>query len=197
MPNPPPTRKEFLARSGHALGGVWLLGNLSLLREAAAAAVEAERRQEPFRVLSESEARELEAVAEQIMPATDTPGARDAGVVRFVDGALESFAADMVEPVRAGLRDLGERVTEAHPDATGFSDLGFDEQTALLRQVERTPFFQIARFLTVAGMFSLPSYGGNRDMAGWDLLGFEERPLWQPPFGHYDERYGQERGDDR
>ena len=188
MSNPSPSRKDFLKRSGQVLGTAWLLGDASGVREAAAAAVEAARHQEPYGVLRPEEVRELEAVAEQIIPTTDTPGARDAGVVRFMDTALDGFAAGMLPPIRAGLEDLRGRTAEVHSADVRFSDLEFDDQTALLRQFEPTPFFQTVRFLTIAGMFSLPSYGGNRDGAGWEVIGFEERPIWQPPFGYYDER---------
>jgi gluconate 2-dehydrogenase gamma chain len=41
-------------------------------------------------------------------------------------------------------------------------------------------------YLTVAGMFALPSYGGNRDHIGWKLLGFTHQHVWAPPFGFYD-----------
>ena len=50
-------------------------------------------------------------------------------------------------------------------------------------------FFQTMRYLTLAGMFSHPNHGGNRDKLGWQLLGFEDRHSWQPPFGHYDAGY--------
>jgi hypothetical protein len=35
----------------------------------------------------------------------------------------------------------------------------------------------------------MPKYGGNHDKAGWKLLGFEDRHVWQPPFGYYDKDY--------
>ncbi len=41
-------------------------------------------------------------------------------------------------------------------------------------------------------MFALPSYGGNRDKAGWHLIGFDDRHFWQPPFGYYDEHEGRD-----
>jgi gluconate 2-dehydrogenase gamma chain len=47
----------------------------------------------------------------------------------------------------------------------------------------------MVHFLTVAGMFALPGYGGNRDKLGWALLGFEDHHAWQPPFGYYDAAY--------
>lgn len=193
MPDTPPSRRDFLTRSGQALGGAWLFSNLALVRKAAARAAEADRRQDAFVFLGADEARDLEAVAEQIMPATDTPGARDVGVIRFMDQALDSFAGEMVGPVRGGLEDLNGRVRRAHSDVERFSELGFAEQTALLEEIEDGPFFQTVRYLTVVGMFSLPRYGGNRDEKGWEVLGFDERPVWQPPFGYYDERYRRER----
>jgi hypothetical protein len=35
-------------------------------------------------------------------------------------------------------------------------------------------------------MFAMPVRGGNRDKAGWALIGFVDRHVWQPPFGYYD-----------
>lgn len=195
MPNPAPTRKDFLHASARALGGAWLAAHLAPIREAAAEAAEARRSQQPYRVLTPEEARELEAVAEQILPATDTPGAADAGVIHFIDAALDSFAGEMAPVLRDGLERLERWVAERHPPGTRFSDLDFDAQTRILRDLEDTPFFESARHLTVAGMFSLPSRGGNRDEVGWRLLGFDDRPVWEPPFGHYDGRRA-DAGDD-
>jgi hypothetical protein len=36
------------------------------------------------------------------------------------------------------------------------------------------------------GFFGNPSYGGNRDLVGWKLIGFEDRFQFEPPFGYYD-----------
>jgi Gluconate 2-dehydrogenase subunit 3 len=56
-------------------------------------------------------------------------------------------------------------------------------------QVERTPFFERVRLLTLLGMFALPKYGGNRDHVGWQLIGFPDQHIFQPPFGYYDREY--------
>ena len=58
-----------------------------------------------------------------------------------------------------------------------------------MRTVEQTPFFEQMRLLTLLGMFSSPAYGGNVDGAGWKLLGFEDRHVFEPPFGWYDRDY--------
>ena len=60
---------------------------------------------------------------------------------------------------------------------------------AWLHEVEKTPFFNAVRRLTVLGLIALPKYGGNHDNLGWKLIGVEDRHFWQPPFGHYDADY--------
>jgi hypothetical protein len=47
-----------------------------------------------YRVLSEPQGATLEALAAQIIPTDDTPGAREARVVNFMDNGLATFAAD-------------------------------------------------------------------------------------------------------
>lgn len=72
------------------------------------------------------------------------------------------------------------------------SELEIDDQMTVMRAIESEPYFGLVRYLTVVGMFSHPSYGGNRDRMGWKLIGFDDRHAWLPPFGYYDENPGQE-----
>jgi hypothetical protein len=106
--------------------------------------------------------------------------------VHFIDQALGGFLAEAADSWREGLADLDRRARRDGGAASGFADLPFDEQTALLRDLEDTPFFRQAILLTHCGLFALPAWGGNRDGAGWTLLGFDSRHAWEPPFGHYD-----------
>ena len=39
------------------------------------------------------------------------------------------------------------------------------------------------------GLLALPKYGGNKDNAGWALIGVEDNHYWEPPFGYYDRDY--------
>jgi gluconate 2-dehydrogenase gamma chain len=73
--------------------------------------------------------------------------------------------------------------------SASFSALAPEQQDALLVSIEDTEFFGTMRYMTIAGMFSLPEYGGNRDYAGWNLIGFEHKHVWEPPFGFYDADY--------
>jgi gluconate 2-dehydrogenase gamma chain len=61
-----------------------------------------------------------------------------------------------------------------------------DQQDQILKGIEKTDFFQAVRFGTICGTFALPSWGGNRDHAGWRLIGLTHQPVFQPPFGYYD-----------
>lgn len=115
------------------------------------------------KALTAAQARTLDIVAELIMPATDTPGAREAGVPQFVDRAVGDFcsAADAAT-IRAGL-DRIEADAQAG-QGKPFAALTAAQQTALLviyeaegrqrRQGEPPKFFPVLRDLVTAGYFT-------------------------------------------
>lgn len=180
------SRRDFVASSGTLVGGAWLALHLPAVQAAAAHARRALARTAPFEILTPEEAKELEAVAAQIIPTDDTPGAREAGVIYFMDKVLGTFGGQFLEPIRSGLPDLLKAARAQNPAVRAFSELTFEQQTEVLRSMEQTPFFGAVRFLTVAGMFGDPSYGGNQEEAGWRLIGFDGGHAQQPPFGYYD-----------
>lgn len=178
------SRRAFLQASGSIAGGAWLALQTPSVLAAAQAAAAAREAGAPFKNLSPAQAAGLEAVTARIIPADDTPGAREAGVVFFIDQALGGFMAESSGLLLQGMADLDAAALGA--GGKPFTALAPEAQDALLRTIEDTPFFGMAHFLTVAGMFALPSYGGNRDYLGWKLIGFDHRHGWAPPFGHYD-----------
>jgi len=131
------------------------------------------------------EAREVEAVGAQIIPADETGGAREAGVIRFIDLNLAAFERELQEPYREGLKMLAQK------SGGQFSVLSNERQIEVLRGIEKTPFFGMVRNHTVIGFFSHPQYGGNYERIGWKLIGFEDAFAFQPPFGYYDSPEGQ------
>src|SRR5262249_27548680 len=111
------------------------------------------------------------------------------------DRSLATFNASQKQLYVDGVQDLNRRATERHSTETqptrtagtaSFATLTPAQQDALLHEIEETPLFQTARFDTIVGTFALPTGGGNRDYAGWRMLGFEHQPAFQPPFGFYD-----------
>jgi gluconate 2-dehydrogenase gamma chain len=139
--------------------------------------------------LSAAEAADVEAVTAQIIPTDDTAGAREAGVVYFIDRALATFLSQLADDYRAQLRAFQGECRERHPGAGSFASLTSAQQFEYLKTVDQTPFFETTRLLTLLGMFSLPAYGGNRNGLGWKLIGFEDRHSFRPPFGYYDRNY--------
>lgn len=179
------TRRAFFAQSGAAVGGGWIAAMLPDIAAAAAFVADAGARF-AFSVLSPEEVRDVDAIASRIIPSDGTPGAAEAGAVQFVDRALETFMQGALPAFRDGLEQLNDAVHASHPDVSRFFELGTEDQIAVLKEAETTPFFGMVRFLTIAGTFSHPSYGGNTDRAGWQLIGFDDRHVWQPPFGAYE-----------
>lgn len=183
----PPDRREFLQHSGTMLGGAWLLGLVPAFEAAGRYARQAHADGLPFAVLTPREARDMEAVASVMIPTDDTPGAREAGVVHFIDRSLESFFSGFLPPVRGWLGGLQSYVQDQHDGIDGFADLSEATQADVLREVEAQGGpFGLIRIMVVLGMFSHPDYGGNQGQVGWDLLGYETAPAYEPPFGYYD-----------
>jgi hypothetical protein len=189
------SRRRFLAGSGGlaALAGSPLLrAGLPGLVTFSASACTARDEGAAFEVLSSAEAREFEAIAARILPTTDTPGAREAGVIWFMDKSFGSIMKDSLEFAQIGLAEFQSGVPAAWPGAKFFSDLEENEQDDYLASREETDFFGFVRFMTIAGFFGMSSYGGNRDNIGWKLLGLDsQHHAWQAPFGYYDAEYMQ------
>jgi len=176
MMHDPLSRRHFVGAMTASLAATWFAG--PRLPDLATAG----------RVLSPFQLRELDAIAALVLPADETPGAREAQVVHFIDRALASFAAEQRPLFEAGLADLRTRAAARHPGVASFADLGAAEAAALLTELEaeHSEFFEAARIATIAGFLANPEYGGNAGKTGWRLLGFEDRFAWQAPFGWYD-----------
>jgi len=192
MNNKQQSRRRFIQASGSMLAGALAGINMPALLGLGQSAALARDGGQAFKVLDLLEAADLQAITSQIIPSDGTPGAREAGVIYFIDGAMAAMFAGMLPGLRSGLSKLNGSIPG---DGRRFVDLADAEQQALLQQEEDSEFFGMVRFLTLAGMFSLPEYGGNRDHLGWKLIGFDHRHAWSPPFGYYDAQYG-ERGSD-
>jgi hypothetical protein len=186
MKNTGSSRRDFLVKSTGLAGMSWLTLNAPMLMAAAEAATEQRASDSGWVNISPSEAAVLAAVVDQIIPPDKTPGAAEIGVVYFIDQALGDFMAEAAGMLKQGILDLDHSALEAFPRKEGFADLSFKKQTRQLEQIDTTPFFNTMIFLTHCGMFAMPSRGGNRNKAGWDLLGFNNQHAWQPPFGYYD-----------
>ncbi len=139
--------------------------------------------------LNDDDLATVTAYTERLMlGAPGKPGAKEAGVSNYIDLALAGAYADMGDMYRRGLQALDAYCNEAFKDS--FVYLKPAQQDEVITAMEAgkatgftfpsaQSFFNTLRTHTMEGMFADPIYGGNKDFAGWRLVGF---PGAQPNF---------------
>jgi gluconate 2-dehydrogenase gamma chain len=206
-------RRRFLSQSFAALGATWATTHWTAVVSAAEHAHNsaASPNPEKFEFFAPAEAKEIEAIASCIIPSDGTPGAREAGVVYFIDRALLTFSAGDQKTYREGLPGIQKRLKELFPDATLFSSATPEQQEAVLQSLDEVgaknpprrpranflpgsaaqPLFEIIRGHTIAGFLIDPDSDrrGNRGGVGWAVIGREPGHSFQPPFSNIDKGY--------
>jgi len=207
-------RRRFLSRGFAALGATWATSHWPAVVAAAQHAHKAAVSPIPekFAFFTLAEAKEVEALCSTIIPSDTTPGAREAGVVYFIDRALVTFSTDDQKIYRQGLPEIHKRVEEMFPAVKLFSAATAEQQEAVLESLDEVgahsatqrpqraryrasqiaqPLFEVLRGHAIAGFLIDPEAGrgGNRDGVGWKLIGREPAHSFQPPFGFYDKDY--------
>ena len=179
-------RRKFLSSSASLAKGSLLVLSMPAILTACQEATESRQAGAEFQNLSADEAAEFAAIAARIIPSDDTPGATEAGAIYFMDNVLgDPVREPILAALRDGLRELQYEVATQHSESF-FHLLNSDQQDELLRGIETSEFFNTIRYLTIAGTFSLPEYGGNRDNIGNNIIGMEFHNAWAPPYGYYD-----------
>lgn len=153
LPNPP-NRRDALIGVGLSFGALWA----TLILPSAASA-------QPTltwipKALTSVQALTLDAAVELIMPATDTPGARAAGVAPFIDRALATFYdPEQVKRLRDGLDTMQADAQAAYGMA--FTALSAGQQTELLTRYDAeaaqkplSHFFALMKQATFTGFFT-------------------------------------------
>jgi gluconate 2-dehydrogenase gamma chain len=131
------------------------------------------------------------AFTERLMPgAPGKPGAKDAGVLNYIDLALSGAYVDQQDFYRRGLAALDGYCRKTYN--APFAKLDAAKQDEVLGALEQgkasgftwptqQAFFNTLRTHTMEGMFADPIYGGNKDFAGWRLIGFPgAQPVFSP-----------------
>ena len=176
-------RREFLTIPAGALGGVLLY---TLAGEPLRLKAQQGNVRVPLRFFTEAEARVITAACERIFPNdAGGPGATEAGVVIYIDRQLAGpYGRDKFRytkgPIVESVPEHGFQGKEAPQDTYregiktlgNFTELSVEQQIQKLTSIERTRFFQLLRAHTIEGMFSDPMHGGNKDLIGWQLIGF-------------------------
>lgn len=141
----------------------------------------------------------LDALVARIVPGDEQdPGAREAGVVTYIDRALAGPYAQWQLGYREGLRLVGLHARSRH--GKGFDELPAADQDAIVAELEAgavpgfpdgeaAAFFGMVWAHTIEGMFCDPAHGGNRDAVGWKIIAF---PGAQYGYSAQDMTYGKD-----
>lgn len=130
-----------------------------------------------WRFFTAAEARTVGAIVEQLIPADDFPGAREAGVVNYIDLQLTRAFRRHQRPYRQGLAAIDAASRKKFGRA--FAELDSGQQTEILQDAEENAaaFFDLILTHTRQGFYGDPRHGGNRDMASWKMVGIPFPPV--------------------
>jgi len=200
------SRRRFLSQTGLGVSAAWVSAHWPEMVSAATHARQAVQSGAvyKFEFFTPAEAVEIDALSARIIPSDDTPGAREAGVLYFIDRALVTFASSDQQKCRDGLTQLQTVVQEKFPGVEKFSAATTEQQDEILRTMDTNQkeptigrlqessqkFFEALRVATISGFLIDPEVGlGNRGGVGWKLIGREPAHSFEPPFGYYDQDY--------
>jgi hypothetical protein len=175
------SRREFLVRAGVGAGAV---AGGGLAPDALAQNHEQDKtiHDSHGAFFNHDQAATIAAFTERLMPgAPGKPGALDAGVLNYIDLALAGAYADLQDFYRRGLAQLDRYCRKTYQSP--FAQLAAARQDEVITALEEgkasgftwptaQEFFSTLRTHTMEGMFADPVYGGNKDFAGWRLVGF-------------------------
>jgi gluconate 2-dehydrogenase gamma chain len=183
------TRRTFIGQAAASLGLMYLSGLTPELlaqahQHAKAAPVDLDG--QPFRYFTPQQGADYEAFASQIFPKDETPGAKEANVVRFVDFALSEIEPQNKQDFSNALDALNAQAKKIASKAASFAALSPELQVEAMTAMEKSPDFEVLRFYAIVGFLGDPADGGNKDQIGWKLIGFEDKFYYAPPFGYYD-----------
>jgi hypothetical protein len=137
-------------------------------------------------VLAPEQRRILSALVDRIIPKDELgPSATECGVPDYINGCLADFLAAEKPAILQGLAavDAFARASQG----AALAELPAEKQDAVLMAIDNNQvpnlnaFFDRIHRLTLEGMFGDPSYGGNRNFAGWDLIRYPGAKLASSP----------------
>jgi gluconate 2-dehydrogenase gamma chain len=133
---------------------------------------------------ADAEATVIEAIAEQIIPADQDAGAREANVVTYIDRQLASVFEEHQQIYHRGI--AGVQQTSTIMFEGDFESLEWAQQTEVLKTLENgeaagsvweavsaRSFFELVRDHTMQGFYGSPRHGGNRGFASFRMIGID------------------------
>ncbi|MDR1258045.1 MAG: gluconate 2-dehydrogenase subunit 3 family protein [Tannerellaceae bacterium] len=135
-----------------------------------------------YRVFTEEEAGCLIALCEQVIPADDTPGATEAGVVFYIDTTVSHYFPLTTGMYKSGIASLQTYCRSEYGNL--FETLEPSRQTEIMKAMEagelpsdawsadvsQQSFMSMLVQHTMQGFYGPPRHGGNRHYVSYRML---------------------------
>ncbi len=162
------SRRQFLQVTGVGVGGICLLANCGNSISI-------------WRFFSNTEAKLMDAIADQIIPPDDWPGGSESGVTNFIDKQLVGPYVRFQQDYRKGLLAIHDSCNDIYNKQ--FEELDWNEQTAFLEKMEAgkmhgniwsngfdKTFFSLCRDHAMQAYYGSSRHGGNRNNKSYQML---------------------------
>jgi hypothetical protein len=170
------SRREAIKKAAMVFGGSFLVPDILKAWDSSPAL------NQDFRLSFEQEDT-LEELCETILPTTDTPGAKAAGVPKFVRKMIaDCHIKKDQEEFAAGLDQINQAARAQYQ--VPFAKATTEQRTAILKEVEasKSRFWSLAKQLTVTGYFT-------------SEVGLTKATRYEQVPGAYDGAYPYKKGD--
>lgn len=139
-----------------------------------------------YRFLTPVEVETLGAWVDTLIPPDEDPGAREAGVVHYIDIQLTRWFRKHQPDYRAALAAIDRWARARH--GRSFAALSMAEREQMLAGMEKgeaareyfadggRAAFELVLAHAMQGFYGSPRHGGNRGYASWKMIGVPPMP---------------------
>ncbi len=162
------SRRRFVRLAALSTGGVYLFARCA-------------KPVSVWRFFTNSEAKLMDALADQMIPPDEWPGGSESGVTNFIDKQLMGPYFRFQNEYRRGLKGIQDSCDALYHKR--FEEISFKEQTNFLELMEagKIPgavstggldrnFFALFRDHSMQGYYGSSRHGGNRDNISYKML---------------------------
>ena len=130
-----------------------------------------------WRFFTPEQAETVEAICSQLIPTDVSPGAKEAGVVHYIDLQLKLRFKKYRAVYTKGIEETD--TTSGSKFGKRFVALASDQQVELLTELEEKlkSFFDLILTHTRQGFYGDPRHGGNRGRVSWKMVGLPTPPV--------------------
>ncbi len=141
-----------------------------------------------YNCFTNNESECLESICEQFIPTDDFPGAKETGIINFIDRLLYTRFPELKIKYTKGIYSLESYTNTIFKKS--FKDLPWDIQMSILQKMEnkqlpekywtdisQKEFFEMVLRNTMQGYYGSPRHGGNKNYTSFRMMKLDYPPL--------------------